>query len=187
MKKALFAAVISVLCAGAARADMMDKTMRGVGGQVGIAIPGGDLGKGDNTGFTIGAHYYQSLQNNFGILPTVDYFTFGKKTGHADVTNTAIAVNGTYMRPDMADKMGGLVPMALLGLSYNMMNESASGYSHSDTGLGFNLGIGAVKFLQNDWVAGVNLSYKIFPDIKVSGVTYTGNAIVLGAIVGKKL
>src|SRR4051812_73719 len=154
MKNVLFAVIATAMCVGMAHADMMDG-QKGYGGQIGIAMPSGDLGDSSNTGFVIGAHYYQALQNNFAVMPALDYFSFGKQSGGADVTNTAISVNGVYNFQNMTNSME-LMPFALVGLSYNMMHASTSAGSANDSGIGFNLGIGVNKVLSNGLIAGVS-------------------------------
>src|SRR5262245_43314341 len=113
-KKMLAALVLGTLVAPVMAADM--DGAQGVGGQIGYVLPGGDLGDNADAGFSIGAHYYRGLQNNFGLLATIDNTSLAGTSTGADYTNLALGINGVYnIKADLP-----VMPFVLLGLSYNM-------------------------------------------------------------------
>lgn len=180
IKKLMVAFVAGGLLSAPVMAADMDG-MQGAGAQLGYVSPGGDLGDTAKAGMSIGAHYFRGLPNNFGLLVGLDNTSLSAKSGGADYTNLAVSANGVYLFP--AENLP-VMPFALLGLSYNMQSYEAGGASEDGNGIGFNLGVGANKQINDSWMAGVCLTYKTYPDFDLpaawGGGSATGNAIVFG-------
>src|SRR6266404_2459087 len=58
-----------------------------------LALPGGDYGNQSGTGFGASLRYEMPVGTNLGLMATVGYITYGKKTyGITEYTNSLIPI-----------------------------------------------------------------------------------------------
>jgi hypothetical protein len=166
-----------------------------------VAIPGGDYGTNAGTGFGASLRYEMPVGTNLGLMGTVGYLTYGKKSidfgfgASATYTNSMIPilVGGKYYFTEQQNGFYGMVQLGVTMLStkyetpsYTILGTTFDGTSSTNSATAFTWSPGIGYHLDNlDFsVAYYAFSYSTTVTTNVLGVNYSATATASGSWIG---